>query len=742
MPVYGTWSKWKMPKKASKKENLKYKCGLLPFVREEIISIQDAEQKAGWGITAFNLPNAWKLSKGEGVKIAVLDSGCDLDHPDLVNNLLPGKNFVNPRKPPDDDNGHGCVSPNCMIHTNYAGIQEIQQFYETIDSEELTETKPEGKYSIKRLKNIFTYALDTESQKTSIAEIESVQKLPISGKVVRIELEGGATYLLTPWHPVYLTKNKHHDVYEIVRKRADQVGVGDLFIFGRGESCGNLGTTQKVNLQPKWKCFNCGHQPKYVINNIPSKCKKCKHSNWNLTSAEVTVDTNLAYLAGIAVTDGHVSNDRFEITSITPEILVKVGDIAKAYNWAYKIERQRILVYGIGKEYLVALGIQKGKKSLSQNLPQWVGMAELEVQSAFIAGVIDGDGCISKSNTKNRITTASYIFGKEMCCLLNSLGISTSLGKPSFDRRTHRKITSTAPCYKITHAALTDEIVKHLAHPNKKARSNIVPKHKRSGRRIKSIRVEYYDGYFYDFTVKKYHNYIAEGHFVSNTHVTGIICAENNDIGMVGVAPKCKVIPIKVLDHKGAGNLLQVADGIRWAADQGVDFINMSLGSPKPIQQVRKAIQYANKNGVIVFCAAGNAGKTHSIFYPANYPETIGIGAIDENFDRAKFSCTGDDLDFLAPGVKIFSTVPDNWYAVLSGTSMANPFVTGVAVLVLSYKRNNKLNIKLETAEDYRRIFRSNTISTSNPEFAGKKFFEGFGIIDPRKMEEWVRLNG
>jgi len=73
---------------------------------------------------------------------------------------------------------------------------------------------------------------------------------------------------------------------------------------------------------------------------------------------------------------------------------------------------------------------------------------------------------------------------------------------------------------------------------------------------------------------------------------------------------------------------------------------------------------------------------------------------------------------------------------------MANPFVTGVAVLVLSYKRNNKLNIKLETAEDYRRIFRSNTISTSNPEFAGKKFFEGFGIIDPRKMEEWVRLNG
>jgi len=226
------------------------------------------------------------------------------------------------------------------------------------------------------------------------------------------------------------------------------------------------------------------------------------------------------------------------------------------------------------------------------------------------------------------------------------------------------------------------------------------------------------------------------------SHVTGIICAENNDIGMVGVAPKSKVIPVKVLDHKGAGNLLNVANGIRWAADQGVDFITMSLGSPKPVQQVRKAIQYANKKGIVVFCAAGNAGKTRSIFYPANYPETIGIGAIGEDFDRAKFSCTGDDLDFLAPGVKIFSTVPDNWYAVLSGTSMANPFVTGVAVLLLSYKRKNKLKIKLDTAEDYRRVFKANTMPTKNPEFAGKKFFEGFGIIDPRKMEEWVKLNG
>lgn len=223
------------------------------------------------------------------------------------------------------------------------------------------------------------------------------------------------------------------------------------------------------------------------------------------------------------------------------------------------------------------------------------------------------------------------------------------------------------------------------------------------------------------------------------SHVTGIICASNNDLGVVGVAPKCKVIPIKVLDSKGNGNLINVADGIRWAVDQGADFITMSLGSPNPVAVVQDAIKYALQKGCVTWCAAGNAGKTRQIFYPAAYPEVIGIGAIDENFDRAKFSCTGPDLDFVAPGVQILSTVPENWYAVLSGTSMANPFAVGIGVLLLSYKRKKKIDIKLETNNDYIDVLKQYTIPTKNPEFAGQKFFEGFGIIDPRKLEEWVR---
>jgi len=223
------------------------------------------------------------------------------------------------------------------------------------------------------------------------------------------------------------------------------------------------------------------------------------------------------------------------------------------------------------------------------------------------------------------------------------------------------------------------------------------------------------------------------------SHVAGIICAANNDFGVVGVAPKAKIIPVKVLDNKGAGNLPNVANGIRWAADQGVDFITLSLGAPAQMPMIQDAIRYAASKGAVTWCAAGNAGKTRQIFYPAAYPEVIGIGAIDENFDRASFSCTGPDLDFVAPGVKILSTVPDNWYAVLSGTSMANPFAVGVASLLLSYKRTKNLNIQLRNNTDYINLMKSYTISTKNPEYAGQRFFEGFGIIDPRKMEYWVK---
>lgn len=221
------------------------------------------------------------------------------------------------------------------------------------------------------------------------------------------------------------------------------------------------------------------------------------------------------------------------------------------------------------------------------------------------------------------------------------------------------------------------------------------------------------------------------------THVAGIIAAENNQIGMVGVAPGAKIIPVKVLDRHGNGSLVNVAKGIRWAVDEGkADLICMSLGSPNPVQEVRKAVQYALSKGVVCFVAAGNAGVTKEVFYPANYPETIAIGSIDENLTRSGFSNTGENLDFMAPGGRIFSTIPDNWYAILSGTSMAAPFATGVAALVLSHVRNNNIKVKLNSNQDYIDMFKAHTVPVSNENLKGKQFYQGFGIIDPKKLLE------
>jgi subtilisin family serine protease len=224
----------------------------------------------------------------------------------------------------------------------------------------------------------------------------------------------------------------------------------------------------------------------------------------------------------------------------------------------------------------------------------------------------------------------------------------------------------------------------------------------------------------------------SRGH---GTHCAGIVCAPENGIGILGVAPKCKVMPIKVLDQQGNGDLAATAKGIRFAVDHGADIVSMSLGARFPLQNVRKAIQYAAKKGVPVFCAAGNAAQK-TIDFPARYPEVIAIGSIDQDFDRSNFSNKGKNLDFMAPGGKILSTIPNGQYGIMSGTSMACPFAVGVTALLISYVRNNETDIELETIRDFTKMLEEHTIPLSNKKLAGKRFWEGFGIIWPQSFIE------
>ena len=212
------------------------------------------------------------------------------------------------------------------------------------------------------------------------------------------------------------------------------------------------------------------------------------------------------------------------------------------------------------------------------------------------------------------------------------------------------------------------------------------------------------------------------------SHVAGTIAACNNNKGMVGVAPDAKILALKALNKNGSGNLTNVAKAVNYAAKQNVDIITMSLGSRGSSPLVKRAVKKASDKGCIVFCAAGNSGPNVDIMFPAKYPETISIGAIDENLNRTNFTCSGPSLDFLAPGHNIMSIIPGGRYALMSGTSMSNPFAAGVAALYMSYYKQ-KYNKKLDKNALFD-ILKKHAISIKNEKFKTKKY-QGYGIINP-----------
>jgi thermitase len=174
------------------------------------------------------------------------------------------------------------------------------------------------------------------------------------------------------------------------------------------------------------------------------------------------------------------------------------------------------------------------------------------------------------------------------------------------------------------------------------------------------------------------------------THCSGISAAiTNNKIGIAGVAPKVKILAVRVLNADGEGYLSDVVNGITYAADRGAKVISLSLGSPRGSQTLQKAIQYAKKKGSVIIAAAGNDG-TSSPTYPAYYSNVISVAATDKNDQKAYFSNYGQWVDLAAPGVDIISTWLNKKYETHSGTSMSTPLVAGIAGLLASKGKSPK----------------------------------------------------
>ena len=170
------------------------------------------------------------------------------------------------------------------------------------------------------------------------------------------------------------------------------------------------------------------------------------------------------------------------------------------------------------------------------------------------------------------------------------------------------------------------------------------------------------------------------------THIAGIIGAEDNDIGIIGVAPKVDLYAVRAFDETGHGWLIDIVAAIDWAIINEMDIISMSFYQDAGDSSLSDIISDAYQAGIILVASSGNAPNQLDswVRYPAAYDNwVIAVGAVDNDHTRPWWSCYGDELDVVAPGVNIFSTLIGSW-GYLSGTSMAAPMVAGVAALILS----------------------------------------------------------
>src|SRR5660397_188210 len=155
------------------------------------------------------------------------------------------------------------------------------------------------------------------------------------------------------------------------------------------------------------------------------------------------------------------------------------------------------------------------------------------------------------------------------------------------------------------------------------------------------------------------------------THVAGIIAAEDNTQGVVGVAPEADLYAVKVLDQNGSGYFSDVIEGIYWAigthdptaslsAEDDIHVINMSLGANSGSDDLSAAVSAAEDAGILIVAAAGNDGG--AVDYPAAYPGVIAVAATDRDDTAPSWSSRGDEVELAAPGVAVYSTYKDGSY--------------------------------------------------------------------------------
>jgi len=259
----------------------------------------------------------------------------------------------------------------------------------------------------------------------------------------------------------------------------------------------------------------------------------------------------------------------------------------------------------------------------------------------------------------------------------------------------------------------------------------------------------------YDFVNDRIEAYDDVGH---GTHVAGTIAqTTNNEYGVAGIAHEAKLMSLKVLSASGSGTVADIAEAIKFAADNQADVINMSLGGGGESQLMKEAIDYAHQKGVTIVAAAGNSNQ-NSASYPARYPHTIGVAAIGPAAEKAPYSNFGAGVDISAPGGVVTendssggilqNTIDPQTgkpiFAAYQGTSMASPHVAAVAALLKSAGVESPDEILEILKQSSRKVAEDplNHFGAGHLDAAAAVKLALRGQINFRDFFRWLRDNG
>jgi minor extracellular protease Epr len=240
------------------------------------------------------------------------------------------------------------------------------------------------------------------------------------------------------------------------------------------------------------------------------------------------------------------------------------------------------------------------------------------------------------------------------------------------------------------------------------------------------------DNIDYEKAVSCIHGEDYTDHQGHGTCVAGVIAAKESGFGIVGVAPKAKIIPVKSLSNRGFAGNSSLEKTLKYALDIKPDIVNMSLGGRAPqSQNFYNLLKELYNINIPVVCAMGNYGENYSCF-PADYRETIGVTSYRRDKNISTFSSRSLNADFALPGENILTTNLNNQYSIVNGTSFAAPFLSGLIAIILSEAK--KKNIKYTIPQLKEILVKS--CDDYGP--AGKDNLFGYGIIKVEKLENLI----